>query len=244
MDWFTDPANEARRRSQDLLTDLAKLIKQGATPLETYEWLLGDLRLALLWYEQDVLGDLAALLRQNETDARIREATRRLAGHFSLGLIFAEPRRRLVADAFRRKWLDEGKGQTDWQTDWQNLVVAFVLIALRKVDVTTTPELLQRIRNTLRAEIERELFGRTLDSGDVAKRLQTKGADPQDALEAAVTRMDLLIVLGQEKAALLLAYYGEYANDKAWLAKQLGITEATLRKRVERASQKLREAWR
>lgn len=185
--------------------------------------------------------DVLALLDKDAPEQERIEAARRLAKtHFSVGQVFHPERQSAVKEAFQA-WRADRSLPLTWAQSWEQLTVPLLM---RCANEATGPDPFQSLRGELRKAIEIELFGHTLDAGDVAAKLARTWPGPttyEDALEMAEHRLDLmarLAKLGKEDASLLVRYE---TDDPRQLAQELGITETALRKRVERIRKKLKD---
>lgn len=190
------------------------------------------------------LHDLVVLANPKATEARRMAAERRLAcHHLKPSDVFYIDRWLLVEDPFRA-W----RGDRTFFGAWEELVVPFVLTNYDSIprDILLV-DVKPYLRRLLRSTIERELMGHTLDQ---RARLSPLG-DPdtyeaEDVIEAADQRVEVSVVLrGLEphEQMLLREYYGARAGGagRKALAKRLGISDARLRKRAERARGRARK---
>jgi hypothetical protein len=171
------------------------------------------------------------------TGERVAAARRLVRGVFSCGHIFHPDRWAQLQHAFVA-W----RGERSFNTAWADLVIAELFIAVRELSIETPIlELYVCCRRRLRVAIERDLIGRTLDSGDPVAKLQIDPPMPEEILELAELRVDALVALAKlppEDAVVILAYH--LSADRQALAAELGISHANLRQRASRIQRRLR----
>jgi hypothetical protein len=202
---------------------------------------VGQLDVSISKIGSGTVSDLLDLSCPGNPEALRYRAARRLShSAFSCGHVFYFQRWDLIERAFA-VW----RGNRTFDEAWEELVAAFLIDATSSA-LQVRPrlsELYEILRRELRRRIEVELLGRTSDSGDVAERMK-QVAQPPDAaelLEDAEARVDLYTLLGRlnaEDERLLWDYYDPGA-DRDELAANYHIKPATLRKRVERALDKV-----
>ncbi len=192
--------------------------------------------------EGSFLSDFLPLLADSSEDQARYEAARRLAArHLRPKTVEYELRWNQLEDAFYA-W----RGGRGFDEAWEDLVVAHIFDACGDMLDCTLGEAFVVMRRRLRSAIERDLLGRTLDSGDVAEKLMldpSEGrATPEEILEFAELRLDFLLALEKLPAEdrILLCEYVDPSCDRRALAQRRNISYDALRQRVSRIQKTIR----
>lgn len=244
--WFVELPDEQKFDALRVLVDLSSRAFREVLP--PWEALMAELdvllalRGALARVRKLAAGgpvaDMLILMEESATEDERVEAGARLAGtHLSRGYVFHPSRWSQLERAFGI-W----RGGRPFADAWHDLVVPNCIVAygdmLKDLPVG---EAYRRLRRAVARAIEQELLGRTLDAGDPVRKLAAEPPTPEDILENAEMRVDVLLQLRRlpaEEADMLESYYS--GADTKGVARRLGITDAALRKRVERSINKLR----
>lgn len=147
---------------------LTELIKQAQKAQAEFDALVRgvDFRQALqgIIYSKTLTGDIFAI-RDPETPEDYKlEALERIARrYFSFKRIYGRERREIIRDGIKERI---NTADYTWLNAWQDIVIAEIYIAISSGAVDNTPvkQVFYKARNILRASIEIELFGKTLDS--------------------------------------------------------------------------------
>jgi hypothetical protein len=186
--------------------------------------------------------DDVLLARDTRTDDATRaDALRRLARvHFPRGRLFHPgrwPKKGALDRAFRA-W----RGDRAHREAWEDLLVPHILQCAHDMPRgQRIGHVHQFFRRSLRKAAQFDLLGRTTDAGDPTEKLRAQIPPSfSDEMLLADLRLDLRSALDRlppADAALLRAYHADEADRRA-LAQLLGLSDAALRKRVERTGRR------
>ena len=191
------------------------------------------------------LNDLVVLANRKATGRIRMAAARRLARHhMTRGAIFHAYRWSFLESAFNTR-----RDGRDFKAAWAELAAPAILLSFKAIPGDTPlTEIWRELRRRVRAEIERDLLGRTLDSkteGPIAG--DAEPAAPQELMHAVDLRLDDLAALQRLEPAerdLLIAYKSVGSAGRKALAKRLDISSDTLRQRASRYLRKRRRLHR
>ena len=188
------------------------------------------------------LHDLVVLANPKAADARRMAAARRLARHYvTRGAIFHANRWSSLESEF-----NERRDGRDFKAAWVELAAPAILLAFEAIPGDTPlAEVWRELRRRVRAEIERDLLGRTLDSRTQDSIVgDAEPAALQELMHAVDLRLDDLValqVLEPAERDLLIAYKSVDSAGHIALARRLGISNGTLRQRASRSLQKVKQ---
>jgi hypothetical protein len=189
-----------------------------------------------------LLGDLLIVLMADATDeVRQAAAARLLKQSVTQRAIFHPNRWEKLRIPFA-----EYRGARSFEEAWQDLCLAHLVDACGGMPSRLPlKDVFAEIRRKLRVAIEKELLGRTQDSGDPVEKLRADQgeATPDEILRLADERLDVLMALQRlpEADAGLLKLYHDPDIDRKQLASDLGMTYVNLRQRARRIGQAAKE---
>lgn len=194
---------------------------------------------------------------QSEDD-RAETAERLLRRHFSRGKVFYPLRWESgVGEAFMRRVRESGGRTVDVWTDlaMAPLFDAVATIPVGNPEISTVKDVHQWVRRRIQNSVEKELLGHTQDSKLREVPIEAEPPLPDDILEMADQRVEGLFERVEEYADLLracerlrlsevdrtLLYYWSQKVSSKTLARRFGLTPDAVRRRIDRAAERLKK---
>jgi len=189
------------------------------------------------------LWDLVLMGNTKTSNERRMEAAERLARrHITRRAVFHPLRWSLLESAF-----NERRGDGRFEDAWAEVAAPAMFDGFGAIPPDTPlGQVWPEFRRRLRASIERDLLGQTLDRKAVdslseARELPT----PEALIEAAHLRLDDLAAFQRLDPAdqdLLREYHSGSNAERKAMAERMGIPPASLRQRVSRATRRARRS--
>ena len=187
------------------------------------------------------LHDLVVLANRKAADGRMPAARHLARRYVTRRAVFHPNRWSFVEDEFNTR-----RGDRDYDVAWAKLAAPAIILAFETIPGDTPlDEVWRKLRRRVRAEIERDLLGRTLDSRTEDPIVgDAEPAAPQELMHAVELKLDDLAALQHLEPAerdLLIEYYSVGSAGRDALAERLGISGALLRIRAKRARDRARK---